>query len=298
MNRIGYAVVNETLKPNTYKSCRLKSPYDKGIDFVIDRARHNVEHMKKVLEWNLEHDILLYRMSNDLIPLAIHPDVLRDFSWRWYEDDIVLQGLNDIKGFVQKHGMRITIHPDPFVVLNAQREEIYKRSIAEVEHLANLLVHCGGTDLVMYIGGQYGNPKSSMERFCERFDMLSEGTKDMVRIKNDDNFYTLTECLEVSKNTRIPVVFDYHHYKCNHKKWENLNQLIGQVYHTWDDSGLPMIVEIASGKEGPFDKKHGDYVDEMDMMFLAPIVDRRLYDLMVEAKKRELAVLSLRESKF
>lgn len=295
MNRIGYAVTNETLKPEGYKTCRIKSPYDKGIDYVIGRAKHNVAHLLKVLKWNVDHGILLYRVSNDLIPLASHSDFLRDFTWRWDKDVEILESLEAIKAFVLENNVRLTMHPDPYVVLNSQKKDVFERSVRSLNHMATLLDYIGGTDLVIYIGGQYGNAKEAIRVFEERFNDLNDFAKEKIRIKNDESLYTLSQCIEVGKDLNIPVVFDYHHYKCNHTKWEDLNELTREVVMTWDESDRLPLVHIASGKSGPFDVDHGDYVDEMDLIFMTSVMTGRKYDLLIEGKKRELAAMKARE---
>lgn len=39
----------------------------------------NLQHTKRILYYNIAHEIELYRFSSSLVPLATHPEVMWDF---------------------------------------------------------------------------------------------------------------------------------------------------------------------------------------------------------------------------
>lgn len=39
----------------------------------------NLHHTKRILHYNIAHEIVLYRLSSSLVPLATHPEVMWDF---------------------------------------------------------------------------------------------------------------------------------------------------------------------------------------------------------------------------
>jgi UV DNA damage endonuclease len=76
----------------------------------------------------LKNNILFFRISSDLIPFASHP--ICKFDW----DSYFNSELTEIGEFVIKNNMRISMHPDQFVILNSDNEKIIQNSIRELQY--------------------------------------------------------------------------------------------------------------------------------------------------------------------
>ncbi|HEY0579978.1 MAG TPA: hypothetical protein VGC75_04665, partial [Candidatus Nitrosocosmicus sp.] len=83
----------------------------------------NLNHLYKILKFNLENNILFFRISSDLIPFASHP--VCQFDW----DSYFNSEFEEIGKFVTKNKMRISMHPDQFVILNSNSEKIVQNSV-------------------------------------------------------------------------------------------------------------------------------------------------------------------------
>jgi len=107
------------------------------------------------------------------------------------------------------------MHPDQFTLINSQDTAIFKRSVSELSYHAGVLDALGLDDtakIQIHLGGVYGDRKASIDRFAERFETLDEALKKRLVVENDDTRFTLADCLEVSRRTGLPVVFDVLHH--------------------------------------------------------------------------------------
>lgn len=288
INRVGYACINEHLKPKTFRSCRLKTIKEKGVDYLKQIILYNIEFTHEILKWNLAHSIFMYRATSDLMPLVTHRDVLAMDAWRWYEDEDITVKLEAIKGLVQKKHMRLSMHPDQFTVLNSNNPKVVEASIGNLEYHARLLHAMGGHDLILHVGGVYGEKEAAKQRFIEQYHLLSPEIKKLLRLENDDKSYSISEVLEISGATGIPVVFDYHHHRCLTDD-AITDDLIGQIERTWRHA-IPKM-HVSTGKTHEKDKSHSAYVSWEDCCRVSEIYRNHKIDVMIEAKMKDRAVL-------
>lgn len=288
IEKVGYACINESMKPRSFKSYRLKSLEDHGLDYMRQRVIHNMKLLADILEWNVAHGIHMYRVSSDLIPLATHPEVRRLFDWRWDADPELLGLLEDIRGYRELHGIRLSMHPDQYTVLNSIRKEVVRDSIAYLEYHGRLLTRMGGGDIIIHAGGVYGDKPAAMARFAENIGYLSQEVRNAICLENDDTSYSLCDVLELSEKTGIPVVFDYHHHRCL-SNTAVTKVLLDRIVGTW--GGRIPKVHISSGRSHDRDKRHHDYISPEDCAALVELFWNVQVDVMVEAKKKEQAAL-------
>lgn len=294
INRIGYACINTSIEKN-FKDCRLNSIYTKGIDFLKDIILSNLKLTEDTLLWNVSNNILLYRATSKLIPFSTHQDILRDFSFRWYEDEDILAALYKIKTVVISNSFRLTMHPDQFTVLNSPSEDIVKNAISNLKYHKDLLELMGGSDLIIHTGGVYGDKPSAISRFISTYNSLEEDIKKYLRLENDDVSYTLEDVLSISKECGIPILLDIHHHNCKNNGTFNITKLLPNIIHSWNKTGLIPKCHISSGIESFKDKRHDEFISPSDFYAFCDLVKDTTVDLMVEAKGKEQAVLKLKK---
>lgn len=288
INRVGYACINEHLKPKTFKSCRLKTIKGKGITHLKDIILHNLDFTYEILNWNLNHEILLYRVTSDLMPLVTHQDVLAMDEWRWYEDEEIAIKLKVIKTLVQENNIRLSMHPDQFTVLNSNKSKVIEASLEYLEYHARLLHAIGGQDIIIHVGGVYGEKVAAMERFVEQYNLLSPKIRKLLRLENDDKSYSIFDVLEISEGTGVPIVFDYHHHRCLTDGVVTID-LIKRIERTWK-SAVPKM-HISSGKSSVKDRSHNEYISSEDCQAVVAFYQDCQVDVMIEAKMKDRAAL-------
>ncbi|AOR23379.1 UV DNA damage repair endonuclease UvsE [Clostridium taeniosporum] len=292
IRKIGYACINNNLKPRNFKQCRLNSVYKYGIDYLKDKIINNLNLTKDILNWNINNGIFMYRATSNLLPLVDHKYILKDFQWRWQQDKELLSIMDEIKNIVQKNNIRLSMHPDQFTVLNSIKSNVVENSINYLNHHYEILSLLGGNDIIIHTGGVYGDKISAIERFIEVYKNLTKGVKEMLRLENDDVSFNIDDVLYISEKTSIPIVFDIHHNRCNNQR-EITNNDINLIKDTWKNTGLIPKMHISSGKTGVYDKSHSDYILKDDIISFTSLIEDIEIDLMVEAKEKDNAVLRL-----
>ncbi|WMJ82216.1 UV DNA damage repair endonuclease UvsE [Clostridium sp. MB40-C1] len=292
IKKIGYACINNTLKPRSFQQCRLNSVYKYGIDYLRNKIVNNLNLTKDIIKWNIDNHIFMYRIPSNILPLVEHPDILRDFKWRWQDDQELLNIMNEINNIVQDNNIRLSMHPDQFTVLNSIKRNVVENSINYLNYHYQILNFLGGSDIVIHTGGVYGDKDSAISRFIEVYTYLPRKIKKMLRLENDDISFNIDDVLFISEKTSIPIVLDIHHHRCNNER-EISNNDIQAIKNTWDDTGSIPKMHISSGKTGIYDKSHSDYILEQDIVLFASLIENIDVDLMVEAKEKDKAALRL-----
>ncbi|HMZ31847.1 MAG TPA: hypothetical protein PLY13_05045, partial [Methanoregulaceae archaeon] len=128
--RIGYPCINRRLDCTSAKKFRLASFNDERFFATVSS---NLSCFRQILAWNVTQDILFFRISSDIIPFASHP-VCRA-PWQEYFSE----ELGHIGHSIRDAGIRISMHPDQFIILNSPDERIVSRSVDELAYHATLL---------------------------------------------------------------------------------------------------------------------------------------------------------------
>jgi UV DNA damage endonuclease len=157
MRYLGYVCVNESMKPKNYRNLRLNSIKTKGIEYLEEIVLHNVNHLSDVIDWNIENNIHFYRMPSYLVPFATHPLVVDEIGWHFSQISEIMEIFSEIKSKTKKYNLRLSAHPDQFTVLNSPKPDVVRRSIDFLEYHGELMKLVGGNDIVLHLGGVYGN---------------------------------------------------------------------------------------------------------------------------------------------
>lgn len=282
--KIGYPCINKSIGCTSNSTFRLKS-YSESL--MIEKIQNNLNCLKKILEFNLSNGILFFRISSDIIPFASHP--ICTFDWKNYFSN----ELKQIGEFIKQNNMRISMHPDQFVILNAKNQEIIDKSIKE------LMYHCELLDTMeldetakvqIHVGAEYGDKKNSIIRFIQNYQMLPPIIKKRLVIENDDIKYSLKDCIKINLETGVPILFDVFHHNCLNNN-ETIKEAIELCIKTWvKKDGLLMVdysQQSPDGKKG----KHIESINQLDFeKFL--IETRGLdFDIMLEIKDKEKSAL-------
>lgn len=287
--RLGYACINTQL-PASNRTSRLSNATP---DRLLELIRLNLQALDAIIEWNAAHEILLFRISSEVIPFGSHP--VNTLQWA----DIFSSELTGIGEKIRVHGMRVSMHPGQYTVLNSPREQVVKNSTAELEYHTRFLDSLGldcSHKIVLHLGGSYGDKNTSMERFIQCFDKLSESAKNRIVLENDEKNYTLADAISVSQNIRSPVVLDVFHHQWNPSHPENtLRELILLASSTWKEEDGRQKIHYSDQQPGKPPGSHSTSIDPAAFLDLYREVNDLELDIMFEVKDKEQSVLRVRK---
>ena len=141
-----------------------------------------------------------------------------------------------------------------------------------------------------------GIKKAALGRFHQNIKKLPANIKKHMTLENDDKTYDVEETLITCEKENIPMILDYHHYMANKGEVE-LSSYLSRIFNTWNSSSAIPKVHLSSPKSNQAYRSHADFVSfEYILPFLkmAKELDRD-FDIMIEAKQKNLAMLKLIE---
>jgi UV DNA damage endonuclease len=286
--KIGYPCLNRSIGCTPGRTFRLASY---SAERLAETVRWNLDCLERILEFNAANGLRFFRITSDLVPFASHPVC----SFPWPEE--FAARFSALGGFMRRHGMRISMHPDQFTLINSPDEGIFRRSVAELDYHARVLDLLGldGTARIqIHAGGIYNDKAASLDRFCTRFERLAERVGRRLVVENDDRLYSIADCLAISRRTGIPVLFDSFHHRLN-GHGESAAAALALAAATWKKAdGLPMV-DYSSQKKGG---RAGSHAESIDLKHFARFIVAGAgidFDIMLEIKDKEKSALRARE---
>ncbi|HEU4885766.1 MAG TPA: UV DNA damage repair endonuclease UvsE [Longimicrobium sp.] len=266
----------------------------------------SMEMLRGILDYLDEIDVRMYRISSDFVPYCTHPD-LPQFHGQIAE---CRTGLAELGRIARERGIRLSLHPSQYVLLSALDPAINAKGIWDVNSQAELLdaMEQGPEAIViLHLGGAYGNKDAAMQRFAENYTRLSESGRRRLVIENDETLYTVEDCLRVHEAIGIPVVFDHQHHLLNPGTL-SLGDACRAALATWPAGVMPKVhfsspkldsrMVLRGKKEVPAPpllSQHADYVHPWEFGGFLAAVGPAPFDVMLEAKMKDLALLKLRD---
>jgi UV DNA damage endonuclease len=276
--------------PSTF---RLKSYSEKRFNETV---KNNLNHLLSILNFNIRNSIYFFRISSGIIPFASHP--ICDIEW----NETFKADLKEIGDFINKNNIRISMHPDQFVILNSKNEYVIKNSIRELQYHCTLLDSMrlpSSAKIQIHGGGVYGDKKKSKKDFSNNFSNLLEGNlKKRLVIENDDRSYSLKDCLDIQSEIGIPIVFDTFHHECLNNG-ETIQQALSSITKSWNffKDGNP-IIDYSSQSIGERKGKHAKTLDNNHFIYMYNEFDKTTkeykvdLDIMLEIKDKDKSALS------
>ena len=271
--------------------------------------RVSLDRLDEILSYLERNGITMYRMSSSLAPYATHPDLPRFHD----QVDECRDRLAEVGARARSLGIRLSAHPSQYVVLNSESEDVRAAAVRDLE-LHAALFDAMGLDreavVVLHVGS--GGPGGA-DRFLAGLELLSDAARGRLVIENDDRVFALTDVLDVARRTGLPVVWDILHHHCHDPAGIPDREALELALATWPAAVRPKIhysspktaVEQRRRRRGrrvetryvlPPLRAHADIVDPIAFrQFLQETAAGLEFDIMLEAKAKDLALLRLRE---
>ncbi|MEM2274743.1 MAG: UV DNA damage repair endonuclease UvsE [Thermofilum sp.] len=251
---------------------------------LLQTFEENLRDFFELLKLSCSMGLTVFRLGSSFVPFASH----EKFDASWLRE--VEGRLRAASREVARYGVRITMHPGQYVVLNSPSAKVVDRSLRELEYHFRVLDALGlprESVVVVHLGGVYGDKREALRRF-ERTVEENGWLARRLAIENDERYYTAAEVLEVGERLGLPVVFDYYHHKLNPSTFD-----MDRLADTWRGATPEFHVSSPPSSPRRFGE-HADFVRLEDFLELAELWGGRgPLDVIVEAKKKEKAVAKL-----
>ena len=268
-----------------------KTFLEKGLGYASENALLNAKDLIKVIKWNNDHGIKMYRMSSDIFPWASE----YEFTDLPHFEEI-RQALLEAGDEAKRGGQRITFHPSPYGVLASVRGDVVTNAIKDLRQHAEIMDLMGLDQTHFYpinihVNTTQPTKEEAAQRFCDHFHLLPDTVKKRLVVEVDDkkSQFTAVDLYEmVYKKIGIPITFDYLHNKCNPSSLDEKSAL-ALCLSTWPD-GIPAITHYSDSKrnyEDPTSKEvaHSDWLYEKIETYGMD------FDIELEVKMKEKALL-------
>lgn len=271
----------------------------------------SIEYLHRIFDYLAANDIRMYRMSSDIAPYVTHPDMPQFHGMiRACASDLRALGRR-----ARELDLRLSFHPSQFIVLNSPDPNLVRKSIADLQAQSEMLDAMElGRDavLVVHAGGSYGDRISGGTRWMETYRALSPEIQHRLVLENDDLRYSAADVLKIHDGTGVPLIFDHQHFWCFNPEGLELKSTVSNFLRTWPRGVRPKIhfssprTELRELRrrlpnsrkrkivfQPPVWTGHADFCNPFEFITLMRLVGEHEFDVMLEAKSKDLALLRL-----
>ena len=300
--QLGLCCLNLTMreeKPSVFssRSIILKTYNEKGFEFLKEKIIQNLKDTLKLIEWNENNGIKVFRLSSELFPHKSNPKA------ESYDFDFAKDLLKEIGILAKKYNQRLTFHPGQYNVIASPNFEVFENTKLDLDYHASVLDLMEldqNSIMVIHGGGVFKDKEKTKTRWCERYEMLPENIKRRLVLENCEKNFSIQDCLDISDKVNVPIVFDTHHFECYKllhpdEIFQDPEYYIPFILKTFERKNIKPkfhVSEQGSGKTG----HHSDYIENIPNYLLdIPKKYGVNIDIMIEAKMKELAIFKLYE---
>lgn len=217
-------------------------------DKLIEVAKRNVLNthalVKKVATLPLE--LRMLRITSDMLSFYTM-DEYKDFWTRQDVQDSLARWFAPIGQAARDNDVRISFHPDQFVVLASDREEVVNKSIEEFEYHTDMARWMGygnnfqDIKINVHISGRQG--PDGIKRVMSR---LSPEARNSLTIENDEMTWGIEHSLELADTCAL--VLDIHHHWVKTGEYiEASDDRIKRIIDSW--RGTRPVIHFSTSRE-------------------------------------------------
>ncbi|MFN8504979.1 UV damage endonuclease UvsE [Kouleothrix sp.] len=264
--------------------------------------------VREVLLYLASQQIGCYRLADDLVPGDdTGDDALRQVG-------ACADMLAETGALARAHGIRLSMHMPLHVQLAAPDGALAARAAAAIGLRARLLdaLGCGGEAvLVLHVGGAHGDRQAALERFAARYERLPEPARRRIVLEHDEDCFSLADLLRLHQITGAPIVLDSLHHQINDPAGIPLGAALALALASWPRGVRPKLhfssqrteAHVLPARRGAQQRvlapqlgQHADFANPFELIGLLRAA-RGLpeFDIMLEAKAADLALLRLRD---
>lgn len=270
-------------------------------------------YLDAIFDYLHRHNIDMYRMTSDLAPYATHPDLPQFHNQlKEFEKDLYRIGSK-----ARRLGLRLSLHPSQFIVLNSPDVAVREKSVWDLRVQAGILDAMeldAEAVMVIHAGGSYGDIESGIDRWCQTWEQLPERVRARLVLENDDTRFSAANVLRIHARTGVRLIFDIQHFWCLNPEGLPLRPTFEKFLSTWPSGQKPKMhfssprteMREVSRKDPKTGKQktvlqqpvwtgHADFNHPFEFIAFCRSMADLDFDIMLEAKAKDLALLRLRQ---
>jgi UV DNA damage repair endonuclease len=232
----------------TYAWAKRQSSRQVVEDKIMDVAKRNILNthalVKKVAE--LPNELRMLRITSDMLSFYTM-DEYKPFWQRQDVRDSLERWMAPIGETARANDVRLSFHPDQFVVLASDRPEVVNKSIEEFEYHVDMARWMGygkqfqDIKINVHISGRQG--PDGIKRVISR---LSPEARNAITIENEEMSWGLDSTLELAND--LALVLDIHHHWIKTGEYiEESDPRIDMVIDSW--RGVRPVIHYSVSRE-------------------------------------------------
>lgn len=270
----------------------------------------SLTHLRDVFRYLEARAVRFYRMSADLAPFSTHPDLPQFHQ----QIESCTDELAAIGALALQQQLRLTMHAPLFVHLASEDAAQAAQSAAVLISLTALLDGMGldsDAVIVTHVGGA---TDAAIGRWATRFAELPTAVQRRLVLEHEDDGASLGVALRVHAATGVPLVFDHLHFRLNNPERWSVAEALAVALATWPHDRTPKFhfssprtelravarTDERTGRQRwllspPRPGHHADFLNVWEFAaFVEAAAGTRTFDVMLEAKAGDVALLRLR----
>ncbi len=283
---IGYACLALGVPGSGMKNCIMKNANE---ELLLSLIGSNLDALERLITYNARNGIRMFRISSDLIPFG--SSLAEDLPWQNHFSEKLESIGNDIR----RSGMRVSMHPGQYTVLNSTDESVADRAARDLDYHAKVLDGLGlGPEhkMILHLGGVYGDRERAKERFVSRYKLLDAEVKKRLVLENDDKLFNIRDVIETASAAGMPAVYDNLHNavnpvdaSCRDIEW------IEMCRDTWTKEDGPQKVHYSQQNPDKRPGAHSESIRIDEFLDYYHEVSVTGTDIMLEVKDKNLSAL-------
>ena len=286
MINIGYACLAIAVPGSGMKNTLMKNATGEHLFELIE---HNLTALERLIDYNIRQGIKLFRISSDLIPFG--SSIAGELPW----PDVFSEKLTRIGGLIRAFGMRVSMHPGQYTVLNSPDPLVVERAIADLAYHTQVLDAFGvGSEckIILHLGGVYGDKEQAIGRFIHRYQELPAAIKRRLVLENDDRLFNIRDILEAAKIAGFPVVYDNLHNAVNPADPSKTDaDWIRTTAATWGPNDGRQKIHYSQQDPAKRIGAHSPWIKADLFLDFYQTIQGETLDIMLEVKDKNLSAL-------
>lgn len=247
---------------------------------------HNANELLSIVKRCNNEGIKSFRVSSNLFPLY------DSLTAELQSHTSVKSILQEVGKYALNNSMRLSCHPDQFVVISSNKPDVIEKSFRMLDHHAWIFDQMELPLSPYYAINIHGGTKGNSHYLVESIRKLNPNVKSRLTLENDERSYSVKDLFSVYEQTEVPIVFDSHHHTFNDvgltieeglnlsmKTWGNIKPL------THLSNTDPTLINGSFTER----RKHSDYVHYIPECQLQAN-NNNLIDIDLEFKMKNVAL--------